>query len=528
MNTMKKTIFFIFLIGLAAIFIIPVLKRSAVERLFESERETFIPTFREVPINFVHQHRLPAHGVAGGAIIDIDGDGVQEVFVGGSAGQPDALFAYQNGKFENIIEGTGLSNVEEGAYGALSIDIDHDGDTDLFISRDSGVYLYTNQDEVFSETKIKLNLEENAVPIAIAAGDINKDGFIDLYISTFINPANFKSATFNDPAHGKSNIMLLNNGDNTFRDITASSGLEFKQNTFLSIFVDLDNDGWLDLVLSPNTERVKIYKNLRDSTFEEIPSPTVYGFWMGMAVGDVDNDGDMDLFISNAGGTIPKSFLKGDIRDDQRLDTQWKLLRNDGNFAFTDITNEQGLNKNQFSWGPIFEDFNLDGLQDLMVAENFAKWPPHKWIKSSGKFFVQRSNHTFVSTEHISGVVNKHFGQSPLIADFNRDGYPDIVYVNFDGPLRAFLNNGGDNNFVAVSLKDDAESIGARVIVEKTDGTKLTKQIVTSTGLVSDQTPELFFGLGRDTSVTSIEVIWPSGRTKTINNVEVNSRVTIE
>jgi len=269
-----------------------------VERLFNSEQETFIPIFREVPIDFVHQHSPPAHGFAGGAIIDIDGDGVQEIFVGGSARQPDALFSYQNGEFKNIIEGTGLSNVEEGTYGALSIDIDHDGNTDLLIARDSGVYLYTNREKSFSETKIEFTLEEAAIPLSISAGDINKDGFIDLYISTFINAANFKTATFNDPTHKKANIMLLNNGDNTFQDVTVSSGLEFKQNTFLSSFVDLNNDGWLDLVVAPNTDRVRIYKNLRDSTFEEMPPPTVYGFWMGMAVGDVDNDGDMDLFFS--------------------------------------------------------------------------------------------------------------------------------------------------------------------------------------------------------------------------------------
>ncbi|PCI21376.1 hypothetical protein COB64_00645 [Candidatus Wolfebacteria bacterium] len=524
---MKKLTLIIILISLVLIFISPLLNTVAVRRLFDSEQETFIPTFREVPIDFVHEHTLPGHGFAGGAVIDIDNDGVQEVFVGGSVGQPDALFSYKNGEFKNIIEGTGLSNIEEGTYGALSIDSDNDGDIDLFIARDSGVYMYINRDKIFSETKIELELEKNTIPIAIASGDINKDGLIDLYISTFIDPPNFKAATFNDIDHGKLNIMLLNKGDNTFQDITASSGLLLKQNTFVSSFIDLDNDGWLDLVLSPNTDSVKIYKNLRNLTFEEISSPTVYGFWMGMAVGDIDNDGDMDLFFSNAGKTIPKRFLMGDIRDDQSLDLKWKLLRNDGNFVFTDITKEKGVQKDEFAWGAIFEDFNLDGLQDLMVAENFVKWFPHKLIKNPGRFFVQRSNGNFVSTENISGVVNKYFGQSPLIADFNRDGYPDIIYVNFDGPLRAFLNEGGNNNYVAVSLQDIAESIGARVIVEKINGTRLTKQVITSTGLVTDQTPELFFGLGSDTDIRSIEVIWPSGRVEIIDDVQINSRIII-
>lgn len=525
---MKKIILIIFLIVLVAIFATSSYKRYSVKRLFASGQETFIPTFREIPIDFVHKPSVPTDGFAGGAIIDIDGDGIQEVFVSGAKGQSDALFRYENGEFKNIIAGTGLSNVEEWGYGALSIDVDNDDDTDLFVARDSGVYLYTNQDQVFSERKIELPLEENTVPIAIAAADINHDGFVDLYISTFINAANFKGKTFNDPSIVSANVMLMNNGDNTFRDVTVSSGLEFRQNTFLASFVDLDNDGWMDLVLSPNTDRVRIYKNLRDSTFEEIPPPTDYGFWMSVAIGDIDNDGDMDLFLTNVGNKIPSEFFQGDLRDDQKLNVQWSLLRNDGNFTFTDVINEKGLNRNEFSWGAIFEDFNLDGLQDLMVAENAIKISLHKYLKNPGRFFVQTQDHTFVSTEKISGVVNKHYGESQLIADFNRDGYPDIIYVNLEGPLRAFINDGGDNNFVTVTLKDNAESLGARVIVEKMDGTKLTKQVVTSTGFLSDQTPELFFGLGLDTAITSIEVIWPSGRTKTIGNVEVNSRITVD
>ncbi len=538
MSHKKKIFLFIFFIGIVVFFVYPFLDRYNREQLFKSEKESFIPTFREIPIDFAHQYNKPGHAFAGGAIIDIDNDGVQEVFVGGGASQPDALFVYKNGNFKNIIESAKISKTKEGTYGAVSIDVNNDNQIDLFVARDSGIYLYINNNGVFSERKITVDFEENTIPIAIAAGDINKDGFVDLYISVFANLANFKTLKFNDPSNERSNVMLLNNGDNTFKDITQSSGLQFKKNTFLSVFVDLDYDSWIDLVVSTDTHRVKIYKNLGNSTFKEMPSPTDYGSWMGLGIGDIDNDADIDLFFTNVGNTLPISnvgnkiseiLFKGDLRDDQKVTVQWALLRNEGNFTFTDITNQSGLKKNQFAWGSLLEDFNLDGRQDLIVAENYIQWPTHKFkfFRAPGKFFVQKNNGQFVSTEDISGLTNRYLGQSPLVADFNQDGYPDMVYVNLNGPLRAFINNGGVSNYLTVSLKDIPSSIGARVVVQKMDGSELTKQFVTSTGLVTDQSPDLFFGLGGDTKIKSLKVIWSSGTTKTLDSVKINSKVFI-
>ena len=135
-----------------------------------------------------------------------------------------------------------------------------------------------------------------------------------------------------------------------------------------TLFADLDNDGWQDLVISQNTGEIEMFRNNKDSTFTAIPTKSGFGFWMGLGVGDIDKDGDQDLFFSNVGGSIPAFLTTGDIRDDQRHELEWLLLRNDGDFNFTDITKEYGITGEGFAWGGIFEDLNLDGHLDLVVV----------------------------------------------------------------------------------------------------------------------------------------------------------------
>jgi len=274
----------------------------------------------------------------------------KEIFVGGGNGQEDVLLSYDGEKFINVIDGTGLSSIET-TFGAISLDVNDDGWQDMIISRMNKLYLYLNYEGVFDREEIPINLEENSIIFSVAPGDINKDGFVDLYVSTFITTNFFSSATYNDPLHGKKNILLLNNGDNTFTDITEESGTGIKQNTFSSIFVDLDGDGFQDLVVSLNTDRFRVYRNLGNLKFESTEFLTGYGAWMGVSVGDIDNDGDQDLFLSNMGNFAPNFLIIGDLRDDQILDTDWALLRNDGGMKFSRVDKEKGLDNLEFAWG---------------------------------------------------------------------------------------------------------------------------------------------------------------------------------
>jgi len=483
--------------------------------------------FTPVPAEFTHVWKKGTHPFTGAAVIDIDGDGKFEIFVGGGDGQRDALLSYRNGRLVNIEHGTGLSN-DRATYGSTAIDMDADGDTDLIVARENGVYLYLNDSGRFLERPIPVNLPENSVPLSVAVADIDHDGDGDLYVSVFVNASSFRSATFNDPMHAKANRMLLNNGDLTFTDITDSSGTASKQNTFLSVFADLDSDGWQDLVVSQNTGAVEIFRNMKDRTFQRIATKSDFGFWMGLALGDLDNDGDQDLLFTNVGKSIPLFLTSGDLRDDQRHTHEWMLLRNNGDFHFTDVTGSYGLMGEGFAWGAVFEDLNLDGQLDLFVAQNYIKWPIHKLFRLSGQTCLQITENGARAFQHAPSLKmeNKYFGQSPLIVDIDGDGRQDLMWINMDGPVRAFLNT-SPGNYITISVPDTVAAIGTRISIETDRGKSYTRDVIGSIGMLTDQTPELSFGLGDLERVRRVVILRPNGQTEVISAPSINKKTVI-
>ena len=483
--------------------------------------------FTPVPVDFAHTWTKGTHPFTGAAVIDIDGDGTFEVFVGGGEGQHDALLSYRDGRLVNIEPGTGLSK-DSTTYGSTAIDFDADGDTDMIVAREDGISLYLNEKGRFRERPIPVDLPVDSVPFSVAVADIDHDGDGDLYVSVFVNAKKFRSATFNDPTHAKPNRMLLNNGNFTFTDITESSGTASKQNTFLSVFVDLDSDGWQDLVVSQNTGAVEVFRNMKDRTFQPVATTSAFGFWMGLAVGDIDNDGDQDLFFTNVGTSIPLFLTTGDLRKDQRHTHDWMLWRNDGNFRFTDVTNAYELTGEGFAWGAVFEDLNLDGRLDLFVAQNYIKWPIHHWFKLSGRTYLQstgNSEQTFHHTPALE-IENRYFGQSPLIIDLDGDGRQDLLWLNIDGPVRAFLNT-APGNYLTFVLPDTVANIGTRISIETDRGRSYTRAVMGNVGMLTDQTPELSFGLGKHERPLRAVIQRPNGRTEVIPTPPINRKIVI-
>jgi len=482
------------------------------------------PLFVEVEIDFEHHWAKSVHPFLGAAVIDIDADGGFEIFVGGGEGRPDGLFTHRDGAFRNVIDGTGLSS-DMATYGAKAIDMDADGDTDMLIARNDGVHLYTNDGRGrFSQTTIPVSLPPESVPFDVAIGDIDRDGDADLYVSVFVAFPSFMSATFNDPDHAKTNRMLLNQGDNTFVDVTEQTGVAGAANSFCAVFTDLDLDGWQDLVVAQNTWEVEIFRNLGGLRFASVPTKTGYGFWMGAGVGDIDSDGDQDLFFPNVGDSIPEFLTRGDIREDQPHTHEWVLLRNDGDMRFTDIAVESGLDGEGFAWGGVFEDVDLDGNLDLFVAQNYIKWPVHKFFKLPGKAYLQETNSVFRSVPAL-GLENRNFGQSSLIVDFDGDGYQDYLWINVDGPLRAFRRTpGGD--YLTVMLSDNVENLGARIRLTFDQGESHVREIVQGEGYMTDQSPERTFGTGSKT-VEAVVVTWPDGHVERVTAPARNSKITI-
>ena len=388
-----------------------------------------IPVFNTVSSPFSNKYNgdksLP---LMASAMIDVNNDGVDEIFVGGGLDQEDGLFAYKDGGMVKSEFTLPKKPANSSTYGAVSFDLDNDGNTDLFLSTDAGLLWYKNTGEGFEMSKVDVPFNEKSICASVTFGDVNRDGHADIFVSNYIKKHLMEGQTiFKDFTYGSSSLLMINKGDNTFTDATAEYGMTYIHNTFMGIFVDIDNDGWLDLVVAHDTGEVRTYKNEGGQKFTMKPNPTTgkYAYPMGIAVGDYNSDGNIDFFFSNTGTSVPEFLARGDLAKEDVFIKEWMLFRNDGNFNFTDVAKETKLADFEFSWGAIFEDYNLDGRQDLVVAENYVDFPPHKLFKLPGRFLVQRPTGIFSAVEDQAGAINKNYGITPLSSDFNQDGYPD-------------------------------------------------------------------------------------------------------
>jgi hypothetical protein len=234
---------------------------------------------------------------------------------------------------------------------------------------------------------------------------------------------------------------------------------------------------------------------------------------MGIGITDLGNDGFADFFFSNVGSTPPNFLIRGELTDQQVSNWKWILFKNKGGFVFEDIADKAKIADYEFSWGGVFEDLNLDGMEDLIVSENYVGLPPHKlpFLRLNGRLLLQTPNGEFAPAEKEAGVINRTYSISPLTADFNGDGRPDIVHANLNGPSKLFLSKPGKGNYLKVALPDNVSSIAATVTVTLSDGRVLSRPYVSGEGLCSDSSRIIVFGLG-DASATEVKVNYVDGR----------------
>lgn len=505
-----------------------------------------VPVFDEIVLPFTHKYTIEKSlPFMASAVIDVDNDGIEEIFIGGGLLQNDVLYAYQpDGTFLDVSDKHNIGAAKNPeSFGAAVLDVDENGWDDLVIARENDVFISYNTNGQFKEEKLNLPFDDVSAPLTVALGDINNDGHVDMYIAAYIRNRYVKGQTgFNDHSYGASSLIFQNNGDNTFTDITASSGMTYIHNTFQGNFVDLDGDRDMDLVVSHDTGQVRTWRN--DTAFDadtgeatgevkftnvENPNSQQFGYPMGNAIGDYNNDGLVDLAFSNVGnmGPLMNRIVRGDLTSDQVYNPDIIVFRNDGNFTFTDTAEETNLADYEFSWGMLFEDFNADGLQDLIISENYVQLPYNHLVYLPGRVLFQADNGKFTDREKESNTVNKAFEIAALAADFNNDGALDMVRVNLQGKSRVQMSQGHGNNFLKLKMPNTAASLGAVATANLSSGNKLIKHFITSEGLGSDSTHLLYFGLGENESVDSVEIQYLKGPTQTIDNPAINTTVVV-
>jgi hypothetical protein len=348
---------------------------------------------------------------------------------------------------------------------------------------------------------------------------------------------------FNNPKHSRQNILLKNIGNLEFVDVTIETNAGGNQNTFTATFVDFGS-GWPDLVLAHDIGRIEILRNINGKFTPIDLSHLPYGFWMGIAIGDINNNGRLDLFFSNLGTTLPAPKTggvrgnpnKGGLRPDQQLTNKHLMLRNDGNYKFTNISDEAGITNSGFGWGAVFHDVNLSGDLDLLFAQNYILFK-HQ-ILLPGAYYIGNGKGKF---KRKLKYMNKNYGQTPVLIDLNSNGITDIAWVNMVGPVKGYLIDKKNNDFFNVKLPEVPACLNATVTITYKVGSNPNKIIMKSQtrqyivggiGFGGDNRHTISFGLCqyvktfKKIDVLTVKTIY--GPIMTFKNLPVNSTAVID
>ena len=472
-------------------------------------------------------------GLAGAAWFDYNNDGFLDLYLANGKGHGNGLFQNNgDGTFTDVSAQAGVEN-GLGNSGVIAGDIDNDGHVDIFLTGEGGLTVsdqsptklfYNNGDGTFSDITIQSGVVGAETAISAAFADIDKDGFLDLFIAS---PGSLLTKTQHK------NKLYHNNGDRTFTDISASAGVDTDIGACAVGFCDYDNDGWLDLfVVNCNDVffkpvPIELFRNNGDLTFTDVAREAGLrrvGAWMGITFGDYDNDGDMDFFVTNAGVSVPLG--------------SHALYRNNGNGTFTFVSFRTGVARWEWGWGCSFADFDNDGYLDLFFAGSFPP-PPLEIVGSGignpGRLFMNIRGRTFKEIGSELGFnLSDQFTSGVAVGDFDSNGFADIVvgvntFEDQIGRTKLFQNIGNDNSWLTiktVGTVSNHDGIGARVKVAVGDHTQ-TKDVHAGSSFLSMDSPWLTFGLAEHERVDMIEITWPLGLVERFLDVPARQVITL-
>ena len=340
-----------------------------------------------------HQDRLDGFsfmGLQGAALGDINGDGLEDLYVAQGGGLPNRLFLHlPNGSTQEVAQAWGVDFLEN-THGVLLVDLDNDGDKDIALGMGHYVFVGYNLGNRFGDFAVLAGKDISNVH-GLSAADADLDGDLDLYAAHYSPSAaqgtlSARPKPYHDAKNGGVNSYWRNDGYQKWVDATVEVGLDADNSrfSFSSAWEDFDNDGDLDLFVANDYGRNNVYRN-DQGHFEEIAEDIGMegsAASMGMSFSDYDLDGDMDLYVSNmfssAGQRITAlgdQFMKGkgdDVVKHYRRHARGNTLyENKGDGTFTDVTEESGTALGRWAWGAMFTDFDNDGLEDIYIPNGF-------------------------------------------------------------------------------------------------------------------------------------------------------------
>jgi hypothetical protein len=509
----------------------------------------------------------PGSGVA---LLDYDNDGWLDIYLlngstvaatKGSEPPPRAMLFHNNhdGTFTDVTEKAGVSNDRWG-FGVAVADYDNDGWPDIYVSNYGKNRLYhNNHDGTFTDVAEKAGVALGGWSTGATWGDYDRDGLLDLFVPGYVHydldhpilagkggvpegACQYRGVNvFCGPMGllGEGDHLFHNNGDGTFTDVSLKAGVADREGRygFASVFADIDDDSWPDLIVANDSTPNYLYRNRRDGTFEDVSYTSGFALneegraqaSMGIALGDYNHSGRLGLFITT-------------FSDDYKT-----LYRNDGESSFTDVSFKAGLGSPTIpflGWGTGFLDFDNDGLLDLFIANGHVY--PAADQRDWGTTWAQRPqlfrNIDGVKFQEVppatgSGLASVVCARGAAFGDLFNDGHIDVVLSNLDSTptlLRNVVHN--SNHWVTLKLtgaagfssranvvssngasgaeakayKSSRDAIGAKIFLTA-GGVRQRADVFSGASYASSSDARVHFGLGSASKVDKIEILWPSG-----------------
>lgn len=436
-------------------------------------------------------------GSEGVNFIDIDGDGFDDLYFVSRYGENKLFLNKGNFRFEEKGKEFGLNHGFD-SKNSLWFDYDNDGDQDLFLGTLTGNHLfYVNEGNEFVEKSVALGIRSKGNIQSIAVADVDNDGFLDVYISLF----------------GAENLLFKNQEGNSFLNIISSSGISDPGPSMGAIFFDYDNDGDQDLYQVRDAKLPNLlFRNNGLGHFEEVGKQAMVnyaGFGMGVDVGDLNNDGFLDLYVTNLHENL--------------------LYINDKDGTFSEIAKSSGVDDIGMGWGTFVTDINNDGLEDIYVA-NESDFGINGVDNFKNLLYLNKGNLIFEPLGYEGGIQNLYSSYGAAYGDLDNDGKLDIAVANLGEPGNQIFKNTSENeSFLALNIKgkkSNANGIGTRIKVYS-QSQIIHREKRASGGWVSQNTKYIHFGLGTQESIDSVVVDWPSGIHQVIENPIINQYHTI-
>ncbi len=478
----------------------------------------------------------------GACVLDYNNDGYEDIYITGGMND-DVLYKNNgNGTFTNVFEQAGLAitrkYVTQGVAGA---DVNRDGFVDLFITtitlrnekkaipREINIFLLNNGNGTFRDATSEYGLDSlYSFSTGGSFGDFNADGWPDLYVGNYFNEYDGKLSLINDNTLVGANqiakgYLLLNEKGKRFRNVYADYNLDYRGFGFGGVFTDFDNDGDQDLIVHHDfgykrTPNMLLENHYPRSNFKDVAKR--FGMdlkinAMGAAVGDYNNDGWMDYFVTN-------------------IKFNWFMVNEGNGKGFVNKTKELGVNFFAISWGANFGDFDQDGDLDLFVSNGDLN---PNCVAMADFYFVNNGNH-FEDKARQSGLNDYGIGRGSVMFDYDNDGDQDLLVVNQESvqpyPVPSvthlYRNDSATGNWIKIALKGiqaESHGIGSKIEIEA-GGKKMIREIDGGgSSHISQNSVIAHFGLGSISKIDKITVYWTGGNKQSLTNINVNQAITI-